>query len=578
MKVSEYVIEFLSEAGIDTIFGQIGGFNADLIDAIELGKKQKFVLNYHEQGAAFAANAFAMVRGNVSVATSSGAPSSCNLIGGIANAFFDSIPCLFLVGSVHTKALRKSPNIRQNAFEEIDMVSLVSEIIKFATKVTDPLDIRYCLEKALYVAKEGRKGPVLIDLPYDVARAEITPEELKGFIPDEIETATVNQFDKGEIVGLLQASKRPLILLGGGSRSDSSRGLVKKLLEKVQIPVVASLCGLDVLPNDHPCYFGFIGHYGNRYANFAIANCDCLIVLGSRLDERQIAGEKSRFAGGANIVRVEIDQVELGRVDIGHDNLKEIKIHSSVEIFLNKLLSTEMPDLNYDRWLNVISEWKKQYPSFEPALDEVNANNFLHAISEYFPENLVITADVGQNQMFAAQSLRLKQGNILLNTGGYGSMGFSLPAAIGAAYARPDATILSLNGDGGLLMNIQELQVVKRDKLPIKIIVLNNNCLGMIRRLQERIYEDRTTGSVRGYQAPDYSKIGPSYGLEYVKIASVDDYKLVDGLLKSSAAVLIEVQLPQNVINNPEPGAAIDLQTPLIPQIENEKIKKDVSF
>jgi len=578
MKVSEYVVEFLSDVGVDTIFGQIGGFNADLIDAITLGKKQKFVLNYHEQGAAFAANAYAMVKDNVSVATASGAPSSCNLIGGIANAFFDSIPCLFLVGSVHSKALRKSPNIRQNAFEEIDMVALVSEIIKFSVKVTNPLDIRYRLEEALYIAREGRKGPVLIDLPYDVARAEIDIEELKGFIPDEVEGATFNQFDEFEIIEQLQAAKRPLILLGGGSRGGASRHLIKKLLEKASIPAVASLCGLDVLPNEHPCYFGFIGHYGNRYANFAIANCDCLIVLGSRLDERQIAGDKSRFAGNANVIRVDIDQVELERIDIKNDNLKEIKIHSSVENFLEKLLATDFPALNYKRWVDVISQWQKQYPPFEPTLEEINANNFLYAISEYFPEDLVITADVGQNQMFAAQSLRLKRGNVLLNTGGYGSMGFSLPAAIGAAYARPGATVFSINGDGGLMMNIQELQAVKRDKLPIKIIVLNNNCLGMIRRLQERLYDDRTTGSVDGYEAPDYSKIAPSYGLEYARVASVDDYKSVDELLKSPSAVLIEVLLPQNIINNPEPGAAIDLQTPLLPQYENEKIKEDCSF
>jgi acetolactate synthase-1/2/3 large subunit len=234
MKVSEYVIEYLSEVGVDTIFGQIGGFNADLIDALELANKQKFVLNYHEQGAAFAANAYAMVKENVSVATSSGAPSSCNLIGGIANAFFDSIPCLFLVGSVHSKALRKSPNIRQNAFEEIDMVSLVSEIIKFAVKVTNPHDIRFCLEKALHIAKEGRKGPVLIDIPYDIARSEINPDELKRFIPDPINTATAKQFDEEEIIKLLHVSKKPLILLGGGSRSNLSRSLINKFLDSVQ--------------------------------------------------------------------------------------------------------------------------------------------------------------------------------------------------------------------------------------------------------------------------------------------------------------------------------------------------------
>jgi acetolactate synthase-1/2/3 large subunit len=571
MKVANYIVDLLSENGIDTIFGQIGGFNADLLDAISCKKKQTFVLNYHEQGAAFAANAFAMVRENVSVATSSGAPSSCNLIAGIANAFFDSIPCLFLVGSVHSKAIRKSPEIRQNAFEELDMVSLVAGITKYAIKVNDPNDIRYFLEKALYVANEGRKGPVLLDLPYDIARSDVNVNELKPFVPPE--EREFDQINIREIVNILDHSKRPLLLLGGGSRSKFSRQALHEFLDKTSIPAVASLCGLDVLPHDHPSFVGFIGHYGNRYANFALANCDCLIILGSRLDERQIAGDKGRFAPNAKVVRVDIDQVELGR------NIKEhLSYYSSVENFLEKFIGAELSDRRFNKWHGVISNWKKRYPSHDYNLSEVNANNFLHTISDYLPEDCIICVDVGQNQMFTAQSLRLRKGNKLLNTSGYGSMGFSLPAAIGAAYSQPNATVVSINGDGGLLMNIQELQAIKRDKLPIKIIVLNNNCLGMIRRLQERIYDDRTTGSVQGYEAPDYEAIAPAYGLEYVKIDSVDKYQLVNDLLKSPAAILIDVVLPQNIMNNPEPGAAIDLQTPLLSEEENEAIKRDCIF
>jgi acetolactate synthase-1/2/3 large subunit len=571
MKVAKYVVDLLSDSGIDTVFGQIGGFNADLIDAIAEGNKQIFVLNYHEQGSAFAANAFAMVRDNVSVATSSGAPSSCNLIAGIANAFFDSIPCLFLVGSVHSKAVRKSPEIRQNAFEEIDMVSMMAGITKYAVKVNDPQDIRYCIEKALYVAKEGRRGPVLVDLPYDVARSDVNVGELRGFAPPDVRE--FDSIDEHEIVKILESSKRPLLLLGGGCRSKPTEKAILKLLEKAAIPAVASLCGLDVLPHDHPSFVGFIGHYGNRYANFALANSDCLIILGSRLDERQIAGDKARFAPDAKIIRVDIDRVELAR----HIN-EHISIYSSVENFLEIILRTDFSGLRFSKWHDVISKWKKRYPSHDMNLKEVNANNFLHAISEYLPENLVVCVDVGQNQMFTAQSLRLKRGNKLLNAGGYGSMGFSLPAAIGAAYAQPNATVVSINGDGGLLMNVQELQAIKRDKLPIKIIVLNNNCLGMIRRLQERIFDDRTIGSVQGYEAPDYSAIAPAFGLEYVKIDSVDKYQLVKDLLKRPAAILIEVELPQNIMNNPEPGAAIDLQTPLLSDEENEKIRTDCIF
>ncbi len=571
MKVARYIAQTLSDNGIDTVFGHIGGFNADMIDAMTESGKQQFVLNYHEQASAFAANAFAMVRENLGVATSSGAPSSCNLVAGIANSFFDSVPCLFLVGSVHTKAVKKSPEIRQNAFEELDMVSLVAGISKYAVKVTDPKDIRYCLEKALYLAREGRKGPAVLDIPYDVARSDVNVEELESFSPQQEES--FDPVDVHEFVKTLENAKRPLLLLGGGCRSTTSRQALSELLDKVAIPAVASLCGLDVLSHDHPCFAGFIGHYGNRYANFAVANCDVLIVLGSRLDERQIAGNKARFAPGAKIIRVDIDRVEHARSIAAH-----VSIYSSVENFLKTVLEGNYQGLHFPKWHDAIAGWKKRYPSHDENPDEVNAHNFLNTLSEYLPENLVVCADVGQNQMFTAQSLRLRRGNKLLNSAGYGSMGYSLPAAIGAAYARPRATIVSINGDGGLQMNIQELQVIKRDKLPIKIVVLNNNCLGMIRRLQERIFDDRTVATVQGYESADYSAIAPAYGLEYARIDSPDQYRLMKDLLNSPTSVLIEVMLPQKIMNNPEPGAEIDLQTPLLTKAENEQIKMDCKF
>ena len=571
MKVAKYVAKTLRESGVDTVFGQIGGFNADLVDAMVEGEQQTFVLNYHEQGAAFAANAYAMVREDVGVATSSGAPSSCNLIAGVANAFFDSVPCLFLVGSVHSKAIRKSPEIRQNAFEELDMVSMVSGITKYAVRVDNPRDIRYCMEKALYIAREGRKGPVVLDIPYDVARSDVNVEDLKGFTPKQerqFDPIDVHKFTK-----ILENSKRPLILLGGGARSETSRQALRELLDKVAIPVVASLCGLDALSHDHPCFVGFMGHYGNRYANFALANCDALIILGSRLDERQIAGDKSRFAAKAKVIRVEIDPVEIGR------NIPEhISIYSSVENFLKSAVAEEYKEYRYEKWHEVIAEWKRRYPSHDMTLDEVNAHNFLHAMSDYLPQRSVICADVGQNQMFTAQSLQLGAGHKLLNSAGYGSMGYSLPAAIGAAYAQPNATVISINGDGGLQMNLQELQVVKRDGLPLKIIVLNNYCLGMIRRLQERIFDDRTTASVQGYESADYAAIAAAYGMEYVSIEHPDQYHVIKDWLHGPSSILIEVKLPQKIMNNPEPGAAIDLQTPLLSQSENDRIKAECLF
>lgn len=571
MKVADYIVNFLSDNGVDTIFGHLGGFNADIVDAVYSGKKQKFVLNYHEQAAAFAANAFATVREGLGVAVSSGAPSSCNLIPGIANAYFDSVPCLFLAGSVHSKAVRESDRIRQNAFEEIDLVGLVSGITKFAAKVDRPGDIRARLEEAVWLARSGRPGPAVLDIPYDVARSEVKPEGLPGFSPPE--APDYDPIEAERIVKILRTAQKPLLLLGGGARSAEARRLIKDLLDRAAIPAVASLCGLDALPHDHPCFVGYIGHYGNRYANFALAHCDCLIVLGSRLDERQIAGDPARFAPGAAVIRADIDRAELGR------KIPEtLSLYSSVENFLAKLLAADFRGLDYARWHEVVSRWKERYPSDDPGLKEVNANNFLKAISGRLPEDAVICADVGQNQMFTAQSLRLDHNRKLLNSAGYGSMGYSLPAAVGAAYARKDTLVVSLNGDGGLQMNTQELQTIKRDGLPVRVVVLNNNCLGMIRRLQERIFDDRTVASIEGYSVPNYEAVAAAYGLDYLKVEASDQYGAAGDFLNGPRASLTEVFLPRKIMNNPEPGAALDRQTPLLSDEENDLIQRESSF
>lgn len=571
MKVSDYIVDILDKNGINTIFGHLGGYNADIVDSIYANKKNHFVLSYHEQASSFAVNSFAVLKEEVAVATSSGAPSSCNLIAGIANAYFDSVPCLFLVGSVHSKAVRPSKQIRQNAFEEIDMVSLVSDITKYAVKINNPEDIRYELEKALYIAQEGRKGPVLVDVPYDIARADVEIKNLKGYVPDS--SPEYDKIDVEQIKKYLKNAKKPLILLGGGAKSKSCREKIQKLLSKIEIPVVATLCGLDVLPHNHKCYAGFIGHYGHRYANFALANCDCLLILGSRLDERQLGGYKSKLLSEAKVIRVDIDKFELKR------KIPEtISIYSSTENFLEELLKEDFGNNDFSKWFNVISAWKKRYPSYDANSKETNAINFLHTISDYLPDDAVICSDVGQNQMCTAQAMRLDKNRRLLNSAGYGSMGFSLPAAIGAAYAQKNTAIISINGDGGLQMNIQELQTIKRDNLPVNIIVLNNNCLGMIRRLQENMFDNRTSASVNGYSVPDYSAIASAYGIKYLKIDSVEKYELTKDFISNKNPAVIELFLPQKMCNNPEPGTCLDRQTPLLSDEENDLIKKESAF
>lgn len=571
MKIADYIVKYLKSKNIDTIFGYIGGYNADILDYFCADNNNHFVLNYHEQASAFAVNTYSELKNQVGVATASGAPSSVNLIAGIANAYFDSHACLFLIGSAHSLAVRKNKTIRQNAFEEIDMVSMVKDITKYAVKITNPNDIKYELEKAFYLASEGRKGPVLVDIPYDIIRTNVDIENIKSFkIP---KVPKYDKIDYDKIINQLKKAKHPVILLGGGSGSNKSRELLKNLLNQVEIPVVASLCGLDILPHNHKCFCGFIGHYGNRYANLALKNCDYMLILGSRLDERQLGGYKTSFDKNAFIVRVDIDKCELKR------KVKEkLSYFCNVETFLEGLINQNIKDCDFSKWLNCINNWKNRYPSLDINKAEISSLNFLDSISNYLPEDVIICADVGQNQMSVAQALKLDNNRRLFNSCGYGSMGFSLPAAIGCAYAKRDTCIISINGDGGIQMNIQELQTLQRDKLPINIIVLNNNCLGMIRKTQEKLFNGKDFVSVKGYEAPDFEPIAKAYNIPYLKIDNVEKYSDIKNFISDNHPTFIEVCLPVKMENVPEPGNCIELQFPQLKNEEFEIIKKECMF
>ena len=568
MKIAQYVAEYLKSKNIDTMFGYIGGYNADFLDYFCADKGNRFVLNYNEQASAFAINTYSELKEQVGVATASGAPSFCNLVAGIANAFFDSHACVFIVGSAHSLAVRKDKSIRQNAFEEIDTISMVKDITKYSVKVINPEDIKYELEKCFYIASEGRKGPVLIDIPYDIMRFEVDIDKIKGFTPPA--SPSYDKADYGLILEKLKKAKRPVILLGGGAGSKKSRELVSELIKKVKIPAVATLCGLDVLPHDNICYSGYIGHYGNRYANLALKNCDFLLILGSRLDERQLGGWRTTFAEDAFIVRVDLDRPELNR------KIKEsLSCYSDVESFLESLIECDFSKLDYTKWIDCISKWKKRYPSLDKDTKKVSALNFLNRISDYLPDDAIICADVGQNQMFTAQAVKLDKQRRLFNSAGYGSMGFSLPAAIGCALAKPGTCVVSVNGDGGIQMNLQELQTLKRDKLAVNIIVLNNNCLGMIRKTQEKLFDGKDFVSVQGYEAPDFEPIAKAYSIPYLRVDSVDKYKEVKDFLSSKHPTFIEVCLPTIIENIPEPGNCIELQNPILSGEEFEQIRRE---
>ncbi len=567
MKLSDYIAEFLAEYGCTYVFGYQGGAVTHLVDSLYRRSDLRFIAACNEQGAAFAAEGYARVRNDIGVAVATSGPGATNLITGIGSAYFDSIPCLYLTGQVNTYEYKGDLPIRQRGFQETDIVSVVTPVVKYAVRITDPKKIRYELEKAVHIANSGRKGPVLLDIPMDVQRAEVETGALEGY---EETVETDDSFSPEKVVEYFRRARRPVLLAGGGVRLSGAQELFSHFAETTGIPVVSSLMGRDAYDGTHDNYFGMIGVYGNRCANLAIANSDLILALGTRLDTRQTGTNVSSFARGARLIRVDIDGNELSR-KVKED---EVAIAMDAGRFLAEMRGHihQIPagEYAYGPWIERVKGYRKRYPFVEKP-EMPDPNYILSLISAMTEENDILCLDVGQNQMWAAQSMTVRKGQRMLISGGMGAMGFSLPAAIGASFGkRSGGAILSINGDGGLQMNIQELETVKRNRIPVKIIVMNNRCLGMIRHFQEQYFENRFCATVKDYEAPDFCRIAKAYGIAGVRVETPEELFAVRPLLESNDPVLIDIRLEQNTqvwpklsVNRP-----IEDQEPLLPRTE----------
>ncbi|WP_072916406.1 thiamine pyrophosphate-binding protein [Desulforamulus aeronauticus] len=565
MKLSDYIAGFLAERGCTHVFGYAGGAITHLIDSLYQRQDLHFIGTYHEQGAAFAAEGYARRKNDLGVAIATSGPGATNLLTGIGSAYFDSIPCLYLTGQVNTYEYKGALPVRQLGFQETDIVSIVKPITKYAVRIIDPLQIRYELEKAISIATSGRKGPVLLDIPMDIQRANVDDNCLCGY-PEKPEDR-VADFSLAHIMELLGKAQRPVILVGGGVRLSSAQKLFNQMAKQLEIPIVCSLMGRDVYDNTNDNYFGMIGAYGNRYANLTIANSDFILALGTRLDSRQ-TGTASTFAREAKLVRVDIDRNELDK-KIKKD---EYAVHADIGYFLHAL-NEKISQLNnpaYSSWLEQARTYRQKYPSV--GANHISDPNFIMSeLSKITAVDDVICLDVGQNQMWAAQSMQISQDQRLLISGGMGAMGFSLPVAIGAYYQNPQrGKVLAIAGDGGLQMNIQELALLKRNRIPVKIIVMNNHSLGMIRHFQEMYFEGRYNATIKDYEAPDFCKIAAAYGIRTVNIKDSHELSSLKPLLSSDEPILIEIQLPQSTYVYPKLAInrPIEDQEPLLPRDE----------
>ena len=515
MKVSDYIASFLHKQEITVVFEMAGGMITHMLDSISAYNDIKIISMHHEQAASFAADAFGRITGRPGVALATSGPGATNLLTGISSCYFDSTPAIFITGQVNLHEQKGDLAIRQLGFQETDIASMAAPVTKAVYRITDASQIESVFEEAFLLTLTGRPGPVLIDIPMNIQRAEIQVNPIVYLSKVVEKSVTLTNFE--QIFTLLKASAKPLLLAGGGIRASGAWSVFKKFVNATQLPVISSLLGIDVLPRTDENNIGFLGSYGNRWANLAVGESDFIIVLGSRLDIRQ-TGADTNFFSSKTIIHVDCEIGELNnRIKncyIVHDDLVNF-LEGALKYIDNKHISI---DSFYD-WKLKIKELRNTWPDTNelPNIQGINPNVFMHKLSHNAGNIHAWIADVGNHQMWAAQSLELLEGQRFLTSGGMGAMGYALPAGIGACLASGKPVVV-IAGDGGFQLNIQELQTIYRNNLPVKMIVINNNNLGMIRQFQDSYFNSRYQSTFWGYTAPDFEKVAVAYGIEALTI------------------------------------------------------------
>ena len=574
MKLSDYVVGYFADRGIDHFFGYQGTMIAHFVDSIHFNKKVQNHICYNEQGAAFAAVGYAKASGRCALAYATSGPGAANLISGIADAYYDSTPVIFITGQLNTYEYTGIDGIRQNGFQEMDVINTVKGITKYCTKVCSPEDIREAVEKAYYMAIEGRPGPCLIDLPMNIQRESIDPKRLKGFSYEKPEVDVQDASEAAEkILRSLEESNAPVFIIGNGIKKESLQH--EKLLEfarKRRIPVVTSMHGRQLMTYSDEINMGHIGGgYGHRYANIIVyKKADLVVSFGCSLCTRQTAMKPELFAKDASIIRMDLDPHELMRKIHQNENSYLCNCNNAIDYI------HEQEGKSISGWLNKCNIIKNKLADFDSSCPERYPNHFIEAISDFVPEDSAICSDVGQHQVWTSQSFKIKGRQRLLFSGGHGAMGFSLPAAIGAHYALGSRSFV-IAGDGSFQMNIQELQWVFREKIPVTIIVMNNHALGLIKQQQNDIFENRHTGSSveGGYTTPDFVAIAEAYGIKAFRVYTPEEIR---NILKEKheGPLFIEVSLDDDSSAVPKTyfGEEMYNQKPYIPVELMEEILK----
>jgi len=584
MTVAEYILKFLISKNVKNVFLMTGGAISFAVDAFSKNKKIKYTCIAHEQSAAMMADAYSRCGKGFGATMVTSGPGAQNLITGIACSWFDSVPVIHISGQVNKFELssnnQTTKQVRQIGFQETDIVSIVKPITKFAYQLKDSKEIKFILEKAFYIANEGRPGPVLIDIPMNFQKEKIDLNKLTTFKKPKTKNNNIKIEDTFyKIQELLIKSKRPILILGGGVRMSNAVIELEKFLKRINIPIVTTWSGLDLVDFNHKNYVGCIGVYGSRGANFAVQNADLVLNFGSRLDTRITGGKPETFARSAKIISVDIDKYELNKK---RGLNVYLKINEDLKNFLS-IFNLRSANFRYSAssfWERLCKKWKLIYPnavsSYKKQKKYVNPYFFIERLSEKLNSKDIIVPCSGGNLTWTIQAFKIKKGQRLFSAYGNSPMGYALPAALGASLANNKQRVICIEGDGGIQINIQELQTMVSNNIPVKLFIINNNGYGIIKQFQELYLGGRYEATIpsKGVTNPNFKKISNAYGINYSEIKNNKEIDIVlNKVLKSKKPEFINVIIDPNqkIIPKLQFGNPIEDLSPLLPRSEFNK-------
>ncbi len=552
LKGAEMLLRCLKKQGVDIIFGYPGGAVLPIYDALYDFDGITHILTAHEQGATHAADGYARATGKVGVVVATSGPGATNTVTGIATAYMDSSPIVVITGQV------ASPLLGRDSFQEVDMTGITTPITKHNYLVKDVQSLPQIIRDAFRIAKSGRPGPVLIDIPRDIQTAlvDYNPEEVvaeSGNIHlQRVGTLEDNKEILNSAVELINSSQRPVIYAGGGINTSEANNELLLFAEKIKAPVCCSLMGIGAFPGNHPYYLGMVGMHGTRYSNYAVSACDLLICAGARFSDRVTSNIKT-FAPDAKIIHIDIDAAELGK------NIKtHLPICGDVKETLSYLASA-VDEKEPNGWNKKVQGWKESYPLNIKSKGAVSPQHVMEKIYELTDGQAIISTEVGQNQMWAAQFYKFTSPKTFITSGGLGTMGFGLGASIGAALGRPDKRIVNIAGDGSFKMNATELATMARYKVPVIQVVLNNHVLGMVRQWQDLFYDGRFSQTTLE-PGVDFVKLAEAYGIKGYKVSTNEEFdQVLPKALATNEPIVIECDIDRDEKVYPivPPGAPI---------------------